>query len=301
MKIRIWEEQKDLFEVSVLEQSAEIVACGLEKLKCEGLPIVCVGRALKSDHRRLIRELTESVYRSGSVLLVTPPLGDPHLTEYFELALSVDALRRPEPESLCTIADAKLARQIHGDLKIRSDQLFETALSASVAAVDRESKPVLLRYQPSNRSGVLWLTTLHLLAYSAISDETDRQRLLSAILLSGNEVATQEWTPDKADVRVPPRRDDLVAVLVCLAALQVTRESLIKKVSERFLGIALTSEDLREILSYLQAEGLTLSVNEEGLEPSSRQQLTQAVEALGLHGYVRELRELLESQGEGDR
>ena len=78
MKARVWQAQADLFEVSVLQQTAEPMACTLDALitGAPDEPLVLVGRALTSAHLHDIRQLAASVARLGATMLLCPPFGD---------------------------------------------------------------------------------------------------------------------------------------------------------------------------------------------------------------------------------
>ena len=80
------------------------------------------------------------------------------------------------------MVDATVAAVVGEEAKIRSDHFFDTALGAGVIAVDVQGKAVLIRYQASNTQGPVFFSALQLLSYTALTDESQRQRLLGHLL-----------------------------------------------------------------------------------------------------------------------
>ena len=182
MKVRIWQEQADLFEISVLEQTAEVSSTPMRELHSDvATPVVLIGKALASERLPDFRSLFDAIFKSGRTILVVPPFGDLDIGRYLDTPVGVRLLRRT-PEATVRLVDTTLGLPPAMTLSVRSDHVIETALGAGLIATDGSGKPVALRYQPRNTSGAALLCTTQLLSYTALSNEEDRQALLAALL-----------------------------------------------------------------------------------------------------------------------
>ena len=164
MKVHIWKEQQDFFEIAILEQSTELVPMSLADLATGGSrdPIVIVGKALSSERVSSFRQIITNVFKAGTALLLVPPFGDFDLSFYIDIATPIRIIRQPAT-SECTIKNKNLLPHIGPQLKIRSDHFIDTALAAGVVCVNRDGKTTLLRFQPKNTAGALFISTLQLL------------------------------------------------------------------------------------------------------------------------------------------
>jgi hypothetical protein len=150
------------------------------------------------------------------------------------------------------IVDTETASAVGAQLTIRSDHCIETALSIGIIAVDAAGKPTLLRYQPSNRSGAIFLSTLQLLSYTALSNEQHRQALLSTVLAWRNETAgaveTAAMTPATS---AAPDRETLIPVLLAIAAGCPVDHARVQELAHTYLGAMLTPAEVQNALAYL--------------------------------------------------
>jgi hypothetical protein len=91
-------------------------------------------------------------------------------------------------------------RDGEGKYEIWSDGTIESSLSSGVMGVDDNKGTVLLKYQSKNTSGAVFITTLKLLSYSGMTNETDREELLKLLLTWENKqsLVNEEPTEDAA-------------------------------------------------------------------------------------------------------
>ena len=295
MKVRVWTEQLESFEMSVLEQCAQLVPAQLEEMESQDLdlPIVLLGRALVQGRQQVLRRLIGAVYRSKTVMLLVPPFADLDLHMYLDTRESMRIVRRP-PDSKVKLITSDWQAKLGRDLAIRSDQFVDTSLVAGLLGVDSSSKPVLLRYQPRNTAGAVFLSTAQLLSYTALSVENDREALLSAVL---------GWTNprhDRPDTSRPSAhepgqatREEIATVILAIAAARTLDVSKLQSFLENMFGISPTPERLALGLAYLAEEGVTGDARE-GHPGINDDQLQRTLEELDLHAYARELREMVQ-------
>src|SRR5689334_21944379 len=145
MKVRVLQEQADLFEVGVLSQTAEVAAISMANLlnSPAGPPIVVVGRLLAASRLTELRRFALAAARAQAAILLVPPFNDLEIGRYFETPVEVRAQRRASSES-ARIFDQSAAAVLGSAAKIRSDHFFESALGAGVVAVDEQGKPTLI-------------------------------------------------------------------------------------------------------------------------------------------------------------
>jgi hypothetical protein len=293
MKVRVWKEQLESFEMSVLEQCAQLVPSQLEEMASQevDMPVVLLGRALVQGREQLIRKLIAGVYRSTTAMLLVPPFGDLDLHRYLDTRESIRVVRR-SPDSTLRLITSDWQTNLGADLAIRSDQFLETSLVAGLLGVDSSSKPVLLRYQPRNTAGAVFLSTAQLLSYTALSVEKDREALLLAIL---------SWTtlvhgrPETSPLATPApgqaTKEEVTAVLLAVAAAQTLDVSILQAFLENLFGTSPSPERLVICLEYLASEGISV-VAADGSATVVEIQLHRALEALDLHAYARELEDM---------
>jgi len=296
MKVRVWSEQLESFEMSVLEQCAQLVPSQLEDMESQDLdlPVVLLGRALVQGREQVLRRLIAAVYRSTTVMLLVPPFGDLDLHKYLDTRESIRIVRRP-PDSKVRLITSDWQAKLGSDLAIRSDQFLETSLVAGLLAVDSSSKTVLLRYQPRNTAGAVFISTVQLLSYTALSVENDREALLSAVLGWTNPWHDLPETNQPSSVGIGQlTREEVTAVILALAATRTLDVTKLQSFLESIFGAAPSPERLALGLEYMAGEGVTVAA-QEGQCGINDDQLQRTLEALGLHAYARELEEMVQS------
>ena len=298
MKVRVLEAQTDLFEVGILSQTAEVQAVSVEQLLAapSGAPVVIIGGLLAADHLSYLRTLSSVLGPAGAPVIIVPPFTDLDLGRYFETPVKLRAHRRGA-ESAARIMDVGSAEAVGNDVKIRSDHFFETALGAGIVAVDAQGKPVLIRYQATNTSAPVFFSALQLLTYTALTDEAQRQNLLTR-LLSWAPIAVSEVTAEFPRSSVPPTADTvsegvLVPVALLLAAGGHQTEEQTCARAKTLLGVNLSGDDIRQAVEELCRQGLLTT---EGAASDSRAALGRFLEQRGMHPYLRELEDLLASE-----
>jgi hypothetical protein len=295
MKVRVWKDQLESFEMSVLEQCAELVPSQLEEMEslAPGLPVVLLGRALVQGRAQVLRKLISAVYRSTTVMLIVPPFGDLDLHKYLDTRESIRVVRRT-PDSKVKLVNSEWQAKLGSDLAIRSDQFLETSLVAGLLAVDSSNRPVLLRYQPRNTAGAVFLSTAQLLSYTALSVENDREALLSAVLGWTNPRHDLSDTFHPSGIGINQlTREEVTAVILAIAAARTLDVMKLQSFLENIFGTSPTPERLALGLEYLAGEGVTVA-GQEGQNGIDDAQLQRTLEALDLHAYARELEEMVE-------
>lgn len=292
MKTLVWEQQSDLFEISVLEQTAEVEAGSFDVLRDDAaMPVVLIGRALMPQQLGVIRSLADGVFRTGRCLLIVPPYGDLDVGRYLDTPIGMRLLRRPT-ESKVRILETAPRLELGTELTVRSDQVIETGLGAGVIAADGSGRPVVLRYQPRNTSGAAIVATTQLLSYTALSSEEDRQALLIQLLRWRNAGADEVRHVGVGEPSVDPVDLGHVAtILVALGASGVVDAERLRSLAGTFLDLKLDRAAVEGVLGRLEVEGvLTRGTEDERVIQSDA--LENALEHLGLHAYARELQEI---------
>jgi hypothetical protein len=296
MKVRIWQEQSDLFEFSVLEQTAEVSPATMQELCADVVtPVVIIGRALTSERLADFRSLFDAVFRSGRTIIVVPPFGDLDIGRYLDTPVGVRLIRRP-PDAVVRVVDANLGLNLGQPLSVRSDHVIETALGAGLIATDGAAKPVALSYQPRNTSGAAVLCTMQLLSYTALSSEEDRQILLAALLTSRARNMAKAGKVAAKDI-APVDEGHVATMLVALAATGDVEPTRLRIVAEKFLQLSLDNETIEGVLGHLEVEGI-LTRGNEGERRVQEEVLESALDDLGLHACARELQEIVQKQPE---
>jgi hypothetical protein len=164
--------------------------------------------------------------------------------------------------------------------------------------VDSASKPVLVRYQPRNTAGAIFLSTAQLLSYTALSVERDREALLSAILSWTNPQHDRPETGRPSSLGAATlTRDEVTAVILAVAASRTLDVTKLQSFLESTFGSSPSPERLALGLEYLAGEGVTVAaqIGQPGINDD---RLQRTLEALDLHAYARELGEMVRlSQG----
>ncbi|MEU1358740.1 hypothetical protein ABZ356_02740 [Micromonospora zamorensis] len=298
MKARIVAAQADLFEVGVLSQTAEVESVPMDRLLTDpsGPPLVLVGGLLDAERLVDTRKLSSVLARTRVAVIVVPPFTDLDLGRYFETPVQL-GVRRRSADSAARITDSALEEVLDGEVKVRSDHFFDTALGAGVLAVDAQNKPVLLRYQATNTAGPVFFSALQLLTYTALTDEAHRQSLLGhllswtpSVMAEASEIARQPSSPPKAEA---VGEGVLVPVALLLAAGGPQTTELLRSRAGALLGVDLSANDVDRALEELTHQGLTAS---DASALSHRRALVRFLEQRGMHPYLRELGALLASE-----
>ncbi|MBF6125046.1 hypothetical protein [Nocardia brasiliensis] len=298
MKARIVEAHADLFEVGVLAQTADVESVPMDRLLADpaGPPLVVVGGLLGAERLVDMRKLSSALARSRVAVIVVPPFADLDLGRYFEVPVQL-GVRRRVADSAARITDGAIEEVLGGEVKVRSDHYFDTALGAGVLAVDAQNKPVLLRYQATNTAGPVFFSALQLLTYTALTDEAQRQSLLGHLLswppsvtAEARESARQPSSPPKADA---VGEGVLVTVALLLAAGGPQTAELLRSRAGAFLGVDLSANDVGRALEELTCQGLAAS---DASASSDHGALVGFLEQRGIHPYLRELGTLLASE-----
>lgn len=142
MKARILDAQADLFEVGVLSQTAEVESISMDRLVADpsGPPLIVIGGLLDAERLADMRRLSSVLGRERVAVIVVPPFTDLDLGRYFETPVQL-GVRRRAAESAARITEGALEEVLRGEVKVRSDHFFETALGAGVLAVDAQASP----------------------------------------------------------------------------------------------------------------------------------------------------------------
>ena len=298
MKARIVEAQADLFEVGVLSQTAEVESVPMDRLLADpsGPPLVLIGELLDAERLVEMRKLSSALARAQVAVIVVPPFTGLDLGRYFETPVHL-GVRRRAANSAARITDGALEEILGGEVKVRSDHCFDTALGAGVLAVDDQSKPVLLRYQATNTTGPVFFSALQMLTYTALTDETHRQSLLGHLLswplsvtAEAREIARLPSSPPKSEA---VSEGLLVPVALLLAAGGPQTAELLQSRAGALLGADLSTNDVGRALDELMRQGLATS---DVSALSDRGPLVRFLEKRGMHPYLRELGALLASE-----
>lgn len=297
MKARLLEEQADCFEVAVLSLTAEIQPVSVEQLLAfpSGPPLVVVGSLFAAERLADMRRLSAVLARAGTSVLVTPPFADVDIGRYFETPVQL-LVRRRAAESTAHLLDAAAAAEVTEEVHIRSDHCFDTALGAGVIAVDIHGKAVLIRYQASNTQGFVFFSALQLLSYTALTNESQRQRLLAYVLSRPPAAASEPVAPmsdSGTDRKVSVVAESiLVPIALLLAAGCAQTEDQLRACARAHLGSDLSADDVRRALVELSREEL-IELDPEKSTSAGAEALKGFLERRGLHPYVRELENLL--------
>jgi hypothetical protein len=289
MKTLILDIQKDLFESSVLEQSAEIQFVSVdEALGVKGVPCVLLGSKGIDDFTDTVRKLARANYQSGTGLIIINPPIDTDIGNAVDAPVSITVKKR-KASSFCKPLGFD---GLDGESKheIWSDGTIESSLSSGVMGVDDNKGTVLLKYQPKNTSGAVFITTLKLLSYSGMTNETDRESLLKLLLI---------WENKQSFVNEEPTEDVTASdesVLHAVAILSFSYGSKdpdkISAAMSRFFTLNTDADAVRQVLEQL-------SINLNATKKNWTSKLEDYIDQAGHYSYAREIKEILEDEEAG--
>ncbi len=286
MKTLILDIQKDLFESSVLEQSAEIQFVSVdEPLGMKGVPCVLLGSKGIDDFTGTVRKLARTNYQNGTGLLIINPPTDTDIGNAVDASVSITVKKR-RASSFCKPSGFD---GLDGESKyeIWSDGTIESSLSSGVMAVDDNKGTVLLKYQPKNTSGAVFITTLKLLSYSGMTNETDRESLLRSLLTWENKQSfiNEEPTEDAA------AQDESILHAVAILAFSYGSKSpdKISAAMSRFFTLNVDSDAVEKAIDQLSTD---LNASKENWTSKLEDYIDQA----GHYSYAREIKEILEDE-----
>jgi hypothetical protein len=289
MKTLILDIQKDLFESSVLEQSAEIQFVSVdESLGLKGVPCVLLGSKGIDDFTGTVRKLARANYQNGTGLIIINPPIDTDIGNSVDAPVSITVKKR-KASSFCKPSGFD---GLDGESKyeIWSDGTIESSLRSGVMGVDDNKGTVLLKYQPKNTSGAVFITTLKLLSYSGMTNETDREALLKQLLTWENKQSFVNEAPTE-DVTAPDE-----SVLHAVAILSFSYGSKdpdrISAAMSRFFTLNTDADVIRKVIEQLSAN---LNATKENWTSKLEDYIDQA----GHYSYAREIKEILEDEEAG--
>lgn len=294
MKTLILDIQKDLFESSVLEQSAEIQFVSVdEAFGVKGVPCVLLGSKGIDDFTGTVRKLARANYQNGTGLIIINPPIDTDIGNAVDAPVSITVKKR-KASSFCKPSGFD---GLDGESKyeIWSDGTIESSLSSGVMGVDDNKGTVLLKYQPKNTSGAVFITTLKLLSYSGMSNETDRESLLKLLLI---------WENKQSFVNEEPTEDVTASgesVLHAVAILSFSYGSKdpdkISAAMSRFFTLNADADTVGKALDQLSTNLDTTDLKETGENWMSK--LEDYIDQAGHYSYAREIKEILEDEEAG--
>ncbi|MCJ8501462.1 hypothetical protein [Desulfatitalea alkaliphila] len=289
MKTLILDIQKDLFESSVLEQSAEIQFVSVDEvLGVKGVPCVLLGSKGIDDFTGTVRKLARANYQNGTGLIIINPPIDTDIGNAVDAPVSITVKKR-KASSFCKPSGFD---GLDGESKyeIWSDGTIESSLSSGVMGVDDNKGTVLLKYQPKNTSGAVFITTLKLLSYSGMTNEADRESLLKLLLI---------WENKQSFVNEEPTEDVTASdesVLHTVAILSFSYDSKdpdkISAAMSRFFTLNTDVDAVRQVLEQL-------SINLNATKENWKSKLEDYIDQAGHYSYAREIKEILEDEEAG--
>jgi hypothetical protein len=291
MKTLILDIQKDLFESSVLEQSAEIQFVSVdEALGIKGIPCVLLGSKRIDDFTGTVRKLVRASYQNGTGLIIINPPADTDIGNAIDAPVSIIVKKR-KASSFCKPFGFD---GLGGESKyeIWSDGTIESSLSSGVMGVDDNKGTVLLRFQPKSTSGAVFITTLKLLSYSGMTNETDRESLLKLLLTWENKQSfiNEEPTEDAA----APDESVLHAVAILSFSYGSKDPDKIAAAMSRFFTLNTDADVVRQAV-----EQLLIKLNATDLKDTGENwipKLEGYIDQAGLYSYAREIKEILEEE-----
>lgn len=298
MRVRILKDQAELFEITVLEQSVELVPSELSDLAGSdwSLPAVLVGRAFTSGQEENMRALASAMYRSRGTMLVVPPFGAASLDRFLDIPATVRVVRRATESALRLVHSEW--KHLGPELTIKSDHVLDTTLAAGLVAVDGAGKPIVVRYQPRNTAGALFVSTAQLLSYTALSIERDREALLRAIL-TWRQTDTESSDGSATNLEAQsPSHEALATVVLALDASERLDIPTLQFTAEHYLDSLLSVDQLSQTLEFLAVQGVVAPIGASEHIEVNKAKLHQLIEKLGLDAYARELREITGERSE---
>jgi hypothetical protein len=289
MKTIILDIQKDLFESSVLEQSAEIQFMSVdEALGMKGVPYVLIGSKGIDDFTGTVRKLARTNYQNGTGLLLINPPTDTDIGNAVDAPVSITVKKR-KASSFCKPSGFD-GQDGENKYEIWSDGTIESSLSSGVMGVDDNKGTVLLKYQPKNTSGAVFITTLKLLSYSGMTNETDRESLLKSLLTWENKQSfiNEEPTEDAA----APDESVLHAVAILSFSYGSKNPDKISAAMSQFFTLNTDADAVGKAIDQLSTD---LKATKENWTSKLEDYIDQA----GHYSYAREIKEILEDEEAG--
>jgi hypothetical protein len=273
----------------VLEQSAEIQFVSVdEALGVKGVPCVLLGSKGIDDFTGTVRKLARANYQNGTGLIIINPPIDTDIGNAVDAPVSITVKKR-KASSFCKPLGFD---GLDGESKheIWSDGTIESSLSSGVMGVDDNKGTVLLKYQPKNTSGAVFITTLKLLSYSGMTNETDRESLLKLLLI---------WENKQSFVNEEPTEDVTASdesVLHAVAILSFSYGSKdpdkISAAMSRFFTLNTDADAVRKVIDQL-------STNLNATKENWTSKLEDYIDQAGHYSYAREIKEILEDEEAG--
>lgn len=289
MKTLILDIQKDLFESSVLEQSAEIQFVSVDDaLGKKGVPCVLIGSKGIDDFTGTVRKLARANYQNGTGLIIINPPIDTDIGNAVDAPVSITVKKR-KASSFCKPSGFD---GLDGESKyeIWSDGTIESSLSSGVMGVDDNKGTVLLKYQPKNTSGAVFITTLKLLSYSGMTNESDKESLLKLLLTWENKQSfiNEEPTKDAA----APDESVLHAVAILSFSYGSKDPGKISAAMSRFFTLNTDPDAVGEAIDQL-------STNLNATKETWTSKLEDYIDQAGHYSYAREIKEILKDEEAG--
>ena len=290
MKTIILDVQKDLFESSVLEQTVTMQFVSLdEAVRVKDASCVLLGSKGIDDFTSTIRKLAHVQYRNGNgLILINPPVNT-------DIGSAIDApvsivVKKRKASSVCKYLGPENFNS-KSEYEIWSDGTIASSLSSGIMAVDENKETILLKYQPKNTSGAVFVTTLKLLSYSGMTNEEDRESLLKLLL---NWENTQSQVTDSPIEETENTFDEgmLHAIAILVFAYNSTDPDKILTAMSRFFTL-----DSDVVTIQLSIERLVSTLNMSGNDLVSK--LEDYIDKTGHYSYAREIKEILEEEEAG--
>lgn len=291
MKTLMLDIQKDFFESSILEQSAEIQFVSVdEALGMKGFPCVLLGSKGIDDFTGTVRKLARTNYQNGTGLIIINPPTDTDIGNAVDAPVSIIVKKRKASSFFKPSGFDGLGGE--SKYEIWSDGTIDSSLSSGVMGVDDNKGTVLLKYQSKNTSGAVFITTLKLLSYSGMTNEIDREALLKQLLTWENKQSFVNEEPTE-DVTAPDE-----SVLHAVAILSFSYGSKdpekILAVMSRFFTLNVDADAVREAIDQLSTNLNATDLKETGENWTSK--LEDYIDQAGLYSYAREIKEILEDE-----
>lgn len=288
MKIIVLDTQKDLFESSVLEQSVPIQFVSFEEaLCCEDTSCVLLGSKSIIDFDNTIRKLAHAHYKKGGGLILVNPPVETDIGDAIDAPVSIIVKKR-KSSSVCKCSGSENFN-CKTDYEIWSDGTITSSLSSGILALDGKRETVLLKYQPKNTSGAVFVTTLKLLSYSGMTIEEDREFILKQ-LLDWKNTQVPKTAPLIKEVESTVEESVLQAVAILVFAYKSTDSDKIFTAMSRFFTFDGDEVTIQRSIKSLESF-LGIVENDDLMA-----KLENYIDQSGLYSYAREIKEILEDE-----
>ncbi len=293
MKTIVLDVQKDLFESSVLEQSVPIHFLSYEEsLVCKDASSIILGSRGIDDYYSVIRNLSQSFYKKGTALILVNPPVEIDLASLIDAPVSIIVKKR-KASSICKCFKTE-GFQFSKEYEIWSNGVIATSLSSGILGLDDSNECILLKYQPKNTAGAVFITTMKLLSYSGMTKESDREDLLKQLLVWKNtikeSISIQQGQQGQEEYRI--EHSVLTAVAILAFAYNDTTPSKIASIISRFFTFDYDSDSIQKAIDELS---LDLRAKD---EKDLVSKLEDYIDQAGLYSYAREIKEILEEEEE---